>query len=213
MTRQSTRWLARMKRRGFLTIAFALSALLLVAPAPAQHESGAISPSAFPPAPEKPPENPTPAVQPMNLTDLAWLQGQWIGAWGPRTATQTWSAPKAGAILGTLQIVADNETTVVEFVTISQAPQGVIYRLLHFTPSLALWEKGGPAVLSLMSSDTRKFVFQNQGETQPQQIVLTRVDPDTYVDRSEIVPDSGDRQITEITFHRQKPSVGSAGRR
>lgn len=142
----------------------------------------------------------------MNLTDLAWLQGQWIGAWGPRTATQTWSAPKAGTILGTLQIVADDKTTVVEFVTISQTPKGVVYRLLHFTPSLAPWESE-PAVLSLMSSDTRKFVFQNQGETQPQQIVLTKVDPDTYVDRSEIAPDSGDPQITEITFHRQKPGA------
>jgi len=179
----------------------------------AQEQSGAVSPSAFPPAPIEAPKNPAAGVQPINLNDLSWLQGQWTGAWGPRTATQTWSAPKAGAILGTLQIVADNETTVVEFVTISQTPNGVIYRLLHFTPSLALWEKAGPAVLSLMSSDTRKFVFQNQGDTQPQQIVLSRVDPDTYVDRSEVLPDSGDPQITEITFHRQKPSAGSAARR
>ncbi len=212
MTRQPKRRL-RATHRSSLTLPLALFALLFGASAPARQQSGAISEPAFPPAPIKAPENPAPAVQPINLSDLSWLQGQWTGAWGPRTATQTWSAPKAGTILGTLQIVADNETTVVEFVTMSQTPKGVIYRLLHFTPSLALWEKGGPSVLSLMSSDTRKFVFQNQGDTQPQQIVLSRVDPDTYVDRSEIVADSGDPQITEITFHRQKPSVGSAGRR
>jgi hypothetical protein len=151
------------------------------------------------------------AVAPqITLSDLAWLQGQWSGSWGPRLATQTWSVPRAGTMVGTLQIVENDKTLVVEFVTITETPAGIEYRLLHFTPSLAPWEKSGPAVLALMSMDLKKFVFQNQSDGEPQQIVLTRTDPDTYVDHSEILPENGDPQSTEITFHRQKPSAGSA---
>ena len=154
------------------------------------------------------------AVAPqITLNDLAWLQGQWSGNWGPRLATQTWSAPRAGTMLGTLQIVENNKTLVVEFVTISETPTGIEYRLLHFTPSLAQWEKSGPARLGLMSMDLKKFVFQNQSDGEPQQIVLTRTDPDTYVDHSEILPENGDPQATEITFRRQKLSAGNAVRR
>jgi hypothetical protein len=116
-------------------------------------------------------------------------------------------------MLGTLQIVENDKTLVVEFVTLTETSAGVEYRLLHFTPALAPWERAGPAVLSLMSMDPKKFVFQNRLEGQPQQIILFRTDPDTYTDRSEILAETGDPQSTEIVFHRQKPSAGSASRR
>ena len=148
-----------------------------------------------------------------DLSQLSWLEGQWTGSWGPRLATISWTAPHAGVILGTLQIVENDQTLVVEFVTISQTATGLEYRLLHFTPGLASWEKSGPAVLELLSMDSKKFVFQNQTDGEPQQIVITRSDPDTFVDRSEILPEEGDPQATEITFHRMKSSAGSASHR
>jgi hypothetical protein len=149
----------------------------------------------------------------LSLTDLAWLQGQWAGAWGPRTVTQVWSAPHAGTIVGTLQEVEDDKTLVVELVTLSEEPSGVEYRVLRFTPSLALWEKSGPPILWLMSGDSKKFVFQNQLDGEPQQIVLMRTDPDTYTTRWQILPKTGDPQTNEIEFHRQKPSAGSDAHR
>jgi hypothetical protein len=153
------------------------------------------------------------APKPASLNDLAWLQGQWTGSWGPRVATQTWSAPRAGTILGTLQIVEDDKTLVVEFVMISQTDTGLDYRLLHFTPSLAPWEKSGPAVLSLIASDIKRVVFQNESDGEPQQVALTHIDPDTYSNRWEIRPEAGDPQNTEIVFRRQKTSAGSASHR
>ena len=177
----------------------------------AQQSSEAASQTSLPRV-ETPP-TPASSVKPVSLSDLAWLQGQWAGAWGPRTAVQVWSAPLGGAIVGTLKIVEGSKTLVIEFVTITQTASGVKYQLLHFTPSLVPWEKSGPAVLSLMSTDTRKFVFDNATQGKPQQIVLVRTDPDTYIDRSEIVIDSADPKSNEITFHRQKPSAGSASRR
>jgi hypothetical protein len=158
-------------------------------------------------------DTPSVAFKTPDLGDLAWLQGQWTGIWGPRVTTVVWSAPHAGVILGTLQVVENDKTLVVEFLTIAQTPTGLEYRLLHFTPELAPWEKSGPAVLALLSMDSKKFVFQNQSDGEPQQIVFTRSDPDTFIDRSEILPETGDVQATEITFHRQKPSGGSASHR
>jgi Domain of unknown function (DUF6265) len=173
-----------------------------------EKEASAASPQNLPPSPSQT------SSKPLTLNDLAWLQGEWTGTWGPRTATQTWSAPRGGTMVGALQIVADDKTTVVEFFTITQTPNGLEYRILHFTPTLAPWEKSGPAMLSLMSSDTRKFVFQNKtDDVQPQQIVFVKNDPDTYTDHSEIARDVGDPLTYDIVFHRQKPSAGSASHR
>jgi hypothetical protein len=201
---------SRLNLQGLRVAAILVCGFCALAPAAPARQADAVSasPSTVATTPAA-----TPAAAPITLNDLAWLQGQWSGNWGPRIATQTWSAPRAGTIVGTLQIVENDKTLVVEFVTISETPSGIEYRLLHFTPSLAAWEKSGPGVLALMSMDVKKFVFQNQSDGEPQQIVFMRTDPDTYVDHSEILPEDGDPQSTEITFHRQKPSAGSAAHR
>jgi hypothetical protein len=197
------------KLNRFLAAAVAIASLAGVSAALAADQN-ALAPSQPPPAAA---DAPSVQFKTPQLSELAWLQGQWIGSWGPRVATIVWSAPHAGVILGTLQIVENDKTLVVEFVTIAQTQTGLEYRLLHFTPALSPWEKSGPAVLALLSMDSKKFVFQNQSDGEPQQIVFTRSDPDTFVDRSEILPESGDPQATEITFHRQKSNAGSASHR
>lgn len=114
-------------------------------------------------------------------------------------------------ILGTLQIVADDKTTVLEFVTLAQTATGVQYRVLRFTPSMIPWDKSGPPLLSLASEDPKRFVFHNESDSQPNQVVFTRTDPDTYVDQ--MLQKSSDSQTTDITFHRQKSNGGSASHR
>jgi hypothetical protein len=167
------------------------------------------SPQATLPAVEMP-QTPTPNVKPASLADLAWLQGQWSGTWGPRTVTQIWSAPRAGVLLGTLQIAENDKTSDVEFFMITQTKTAIEYRLLHFTPSFTAW---APAALFLTSTDSRKFVFQNQSDGQPHQVVLTRADPDTYTSHWEIVHETGDPLAYDITFRRQKLSAGNASHR
>lgn len=156
------------------------------------------------------PQTPASNVKPALLADLSWLQGQWAGTWGPRTASQIWSAPRAGVLLGTLQIAENNKTTDVEFFMITQANTAIEYRLLHFTPSFTAW---APATLFLTSTDSRKFVFQNQADGQPHQVVLTHTDADTYTSHWEIVHETGDPLTYDITFHRQKLSAGNVSRR
>jgi hypothetical protein len=185
-----------------------VGALTLISTA---QQSGDASPApAFPPAPIVAPPS---TAKPASLADLAWLQGQWTGAWGPRTATQVWSAPRAGTMLGTLQIVESNKTSDVELLIINQMSTGVEYRVLHFTPSLEPWEKSGPAILFLTSADSKKFVFQNQGDGEPQKVVLTRTDPDAYTNHWEILHEGRDPLTYDIVFHRQKANAGNAASR
>lgn len=156
------------------------------------------------------PQTPASGVKPASLADLSWLQGQWSGTWGPRTATQIWSAPRAGVLLGTLQIAENDKTSDIEFFMITQTKTAIEYRLLHFTSSFTAW---APAALFLTSTDTRKFVFQNKADGQPHQVILTRTDADTYTSHWEIVHETGDPLTYDITFHRQKLSAGNVLRR
>jgi hypothetical protein len=139
-----------------------------------------------------------------NLGEFAWLAGRWQGTWGPRVAQQVWTTPKAGVMMGTFQLAENDKTLVLELFTVVEGPDGVKFRLRHFTPSLVAWEKPGPTVLDLSSADAKSIVFENPVDGQPKRTTITRVDADTYILKSEVVPEKGDPQTTEITYHRVK---------
>ncbi len=145
---------------------------------------------------------PTEPAKP-SLADFAWLAGRWQGAWGPRVAQQVWTAPKAGVMLGTFQLAEGDKTLVLELFTLVEGPNGIEFHLRHFTPALITWEKSSPTVLKLASLDPKVATFENPVDGQPKHAIFTRVDADTYVSRSEIIPEKGDIQVTEITYHRQ----------
>jgi Domain of unknown function (DUF6265) len=149
-----------------------------------------------------PPASPSPAKP--TLADFAWLTGRWQGVWGPRIAQQVWTSPKAGVMLGTFQLAENDKTLVLELFTIVEDSDGIKFHLRHFTPSLVAWEKPGPTALNLMNADPKIIAFENPTDGQPKHITITRTDADTYVSRSEIVPQQGETQVTEITYHRQK---------
>jgi uncharacterized protein DUF6265 len=200
------------------TIVGALAAILIAAAVPSfaisQNPSGAGTqaaldrPASAAPAPSKS-ETPEADVSRQTapkptLGDFAWLAGRWQGAWGPRIAHQTWTAPKAGVMTGTFQLAENDKTLVLELFTVVDGPDGIKFHLRHFTPSLVAWEKPGPTVLDLASADAKSIVFENPVDGQPKRTTITRVDADTYIARSEVVPEKGDPQVTEITYHRQK---------
>jgi hypothetical protein len=173
--------------------------LAMALPATGQQPSGAGT--SVTPAQHKP-EAATAPPSKTTLADLSWLAGRWQGAWGPRLAQQTWTAPRAGVMLGTFQLAEDDKTLVLELFTLVEDSSGITLYLRHFTPSLTPWEKPGPTALHLETADAKSIVFVNPFDGEPKQDVITRIDTDTYVSRSEIVPDQGDPQATEITYHR-----------
>jgi hypothetical protein len=107
-------------------------------------------------------------------------------------------------MLGTFQLAENDKTLVLELFTLVEDSDGIKFHLRHFTPSLVAWEKPGPTVLNLTSADPKIIVFENPTDGEPKRTVITRIDADTYISRSEIVPRQGDTQVTEITYRRQK---------
>jgi len=105
-------------------------------------------------------------------------------------------------MLGTFQLAEGDKTLVLELFTVVEDTNGIKLYLRHFTPSLTSWEKPGPTTLNLETADANSIVFVNTVDGEPKQDVITRVDVDTYISRSEIVPEKGDPQVTEITYHR-----------
>lgn len=173
------------------------SSAISAAPAPkkAKHEDDTTTPT--PPSPAAVQAKPT-------LNDFAWLAGRWQGAWGPRVAQQMWMPPKGGVLSGTFQLVENDSTLVIELFTLVQKPDGIKLYFRHFTPALAPWETSTPTVLNLASSTPKSIEFDNPVGGEPKRAIIRKIDADTYISRSEIVPEKGDTQIIEITYHRQK---------
>jgi hypothetical protein len=162
-------------------------------------------------ATSSPATTPAPTAVPVatpraTLADFAWLEGRWQGEWGPRIAEQEWFAPKAGVMTGQFRLVENDKTLVIELLALVDKPQGINFYFRHFTPDLVPWEKTSATVLNLASLDAKRSEFENPVNGLPKRASLIRMDADTFVSRSEIIPDEGDPQITEITYHRQKPT-------
>jgi len=144
------------------------------------------------------------------LSNFAWLAGDWQGVWGPRIVEQTWLAPKAGQMTGIYRVLENTKTLVVELFSLLETPDGIEFRFRHFTPELTPWERNGPTSMELASLDSKTAVFENRAAGQPKRALFIRIDPNTYISRSEIVTEDGSVQVTEITFHRQNAASPSA---
>jgi hypothetical protein len=139
------------------------------------------------------------------LSEFSWLEGKWQGNWGPRVAEQVWLEPRAGEMTGLFRVTENDKTLVLELYSLLEASGGTEMRLRHFTPTLVPWEQSSPiTVLRLGNMDSldKGAVFENTGTGQPNRLTLLRVDPDTFLLRTEIAPGGDGKQVTEIRFHR-----------
>jgi hypothetical protein len=189
-----------------ITLYVALGALIfftaLTPGARAQQPAGARAQS-NPASSQQPPSKADSTPKP-TLANFAWLEGRWRGEWGPRVAEQSWMAPKAGLMTGVFRLVENDKTLVLELFALVEKPDGIDFYFRHFTPELVPWEKSDATLLKLASLDAGKMDFENPVNGMPKRAILTRIDADTYTSRSEIIPDQGDPQVIEITYHRQK---------
>jgi Domain of unknown function (DUF6265) len=172
----------------------------------AQQPAGAGAPSKSGPAVAS--ESAASATPPQSdsdpkLADFSWLEGRWRGDWGPRVAEQVWMAPQASMMLADFRLIENDKVLVVEVFTLVEKNGGINFCFRHFTPELVPWEKSDATLLKLTTAEPKNFDFENSANGKPKRVVFTKIDPDTYTWRSEIIPETGDPQIVEITYHRQ----------
>lgn len=143
------------------------------------------------------------------LADFAWLQGKWQGNWGPRMAEQVWMGPEAGEMAGIFRVTGNDRTLVLELYSLVETPDGVELRLRHFTPSLIPWESS-VTVLKLAGINASETKFENGSTGQPSRTTFIRIDLDTYLSRTELTSTGDNKQVTDIRFHRVKPTPEEA---
>ncbi len=97
---------------------------------------------------------------PTRLEDLAWMEGRWRGEAFGGTAEETWSAPKAGGMMGMFRLIdEEGAVSLYEFFLIEQGTRGLELRFKHFGPGFEPWEKGEPLRFELESCTDRRAQF------------------------------------------------------
>ena len=75
------------------------------------------------------------------LSDLAWMEGRWVGKGFGADLEETYSAPAGGQMPGHFRVVRDGKPQFYELVMIAQVGSSIEYRVRHFNPDLTAWEE------------------------------------------------------------------------
>jgi len=75
------------------------------------------------------------------VTDFAWLEGHWQAEALGGTATEIWSPPAAGSMVGMFRLIEDGQPGFYEIFTLTEEGPTVLLRLKHFHPDLKGWEE------------------------------------------------------------------------
>lgn len=124
----------------------------------------------------------SPSVQ---SPDLSWMAGYWLDCSGGREASETWSDPRAGLMVGHAVTVSEGRASF-EVSHITLTPQGFAY----------VAQPGGapPTVFPVADGDTNRVVFSNPENDFPTRVIYER-DGDALKARIEGVIDGQDRSM------------------
>ena len=98
--------------------------------------------------------------------DLSWLAGYWLDCSGGREASETWSDPRAGLLVGHT-VTVRNGRSGFEFARIAPLPDGVLAYVA---------QPGGaaPTPFRLVESGPQRAVFANPANDFPHRILYQR---------------------------------------
>ena len=107
------------------------------------------------------PDQPLPAA----IEDVAWLSGTWSGTRGAGIIEETWSAVRAGTMVGMFRAVADDGPRFFELLTIGPEVDGLVFRFKHFDRELVGWEdRDEVLVWDLVALDDDGAAWLRRGE-------------------------------------------------
>ncbi|MDF1837762.1 MAG: DUF6265 family protein [Planctomycetota bacterium] len=82
--------------------------------------------------------------RPIQVAELGWLAGRWVGEGLGGQCEEMWSAPLAGEMVGTFRLINDSgQADFYELMTMKQLGDRVALRLVHFSVDLKPWEEPG----------------------------------------------------------------------
>ena len=132
-------------------------------------------------------QTPSPAAGP--APDLSWLAGYWLDCSGGREASETWSDPRAGLLVGHT-VTVRNGRSGFEFARITRLQDGVL-------AYVAQPAGGAPTPFRLIESGPQRVVFANPANDFPHRILYQRVG-DVLTARIEGADDDETRSVEWI---------------
>lgn len=134
---------------------------------------------------------------PARLEDLAWLQGAWQGPGLSGPATEVYSGPAGGQIVGHFRQLRGDGIWFYEIMTIVQVGASLEYRLKHFNPDLTGWEEKGQVVrFPLVAVEKDAWYFDG--------LTVRRDGPDGMVGAVRIDSKEGPPREAVFTYRRVK---------
>jgi hypothetical protein len=125
-------------------------------------------------APEARPAQDPPAKDPLQA--VAFLEGRWVSGVPGDLSEETWSPPMGRSMLGMWRYVIGENARVIELLSLTAEPAGLVLRLRHFDGKLVAREtKDMPVTLRLVKEAPGEARFEGPsvGEPEPGTVVLT----------------------------------------
>lgn len=139
------------------------------------------------------------------LADLAWLQGNWSGDALGGHCEEQWSSASGGSMMGMFRLVAEQKTSLFEFLVIEQEASDLYFRFKHFGPGYVPWEKDGPLEFKLSSSNETTWVFDSPDAKQtPSRLTYTHPDKDKLIITVETLREGSPSKSFDVVLTRSK---------
>lgn len=105
-------------------------------------------------------------ILPQAEPDVSWMAGYWLDCSNGREASETWSDPRAGLMVGHAVTVSRNGRPSFEVSSIGMTPQGLAY----------IAQPGGapPTIFILTENAGSRAVFSNPDNDFPQRVIYWR---------------------------------------
>jgi Domain of unknown function (DUF6265) len=95
-----------------------------------------------------------------SLSDLAFLEGDWVSDRSGFVIEENWSDAKAGVVLGMSRGAQNDMVRFLRFAVVEQVGDEVFMRFKRYNPDYSSWETGGPSVMRLVRADRQQVVFE-----------------------------------------------------
>lgn len=79
-------------------------------------------------------------VAPLDLSAIAFLEGQWRGDNGGLIFEETWNAPSGGVVTAMARGVREGELAVLEYIVVTNTDKGPVMRFKHFHADYTNWD-------------------------------------------------------------------------
>ncbi len=98
-----------------------------------------------------------------NISDLAWMTGDWSGPAGPGTLEEHWIEPRDGSISALVRMTGNGSTSMIELIVIEQEGDSLVLRVQQWNPGFAPRSEE-PQTMSLVSSEPNRVQFEATSE-------------------------------------------------